>query len=185
MFDWSLVVNNLGLDVLINNAGILRPETLVNMTSEAFETSMNVNVRSALLLTQASVKYLEASTIKAIVNVSSISGLRAYLGALSYKLSKSAMDQLTRCTALELAPKGIRVNSVNPGAIDTEIFSKSGMSEEEIRVYFEKCKTTHPIGRIGTSLEVAKCIAFLASSDASFVCGQTLAVDGGRSTQCP
>ena len=88
----------------MNNAGIVKWETLANMSSEAFEVSMNVNVRSALLLTQASAKHLEASTIKAIVNVSSIGGLRAYIGALAYKLSKAAMDQLTRCTALELAP---------------------------------------------------------------------------------
>ena len=163
----------------------MRRETLANMTSESFETSMNVNVRSALILTQASVKYLEASSLKSIVNVSSIAGLRAYLGTLGYKISKAAMDQMTRCTALELAPKGIRVNSVNPGVIETDIFSRSGMSEEEVLEYFEQCKTTHPIGRIGQPLEVAKCIAFLASSDASFVCGQTLAVDGGRSVQCP
>ena len=174
-----------GLDVLVNNAGIVRRETLANMTSESFETSMNVNVRSALLLTQAAVKYLELSTVKAVVNVSSIAGLRAYLGALGYKMSKAAMDQMTRCNALELAEKGIRVNSVNPGVIDTDIFNRSGMSEKEVKEYFEKCKILHPIGRIGTPIEVAKCIAFLASTDASFVCGQTLAVDGGRSIQCP
>ena len=177
--------NSLGIDVLVNNAGVLRKETLANITCDAFAISMNVNVRSALLLTQASVQYLESSTIKAVVNVSSIAGLRAYLGTLPYKMSKAAMDQMTRCNALELAPKGIRVNSVNPGVIDTDIFNRSGMSDEEITRYFEKCKTTHPIGRIGSPLEVAKCIAFLASSDASFVCGQTLAVDGGRSVQCP
>ena len=112
------------------------------MTSESFETSMNVNVRSALILTQASVKYLEASSLKSIVNVSSIDGLRAKLGTLGYKISKAAMDQMTRCTALELAPKGIRVNSVNPGVIETDIFSRSGMSEEEVLEYFEQCKTT-------------------------------------------
>ena len=160
----------------------MRQETLQDITSEAFQTSMNINVWSALLLTQTAVK---TSNVRAIVNVSSISGLRAYLGQLPYKISKAAMDQMTRCTALELAPKGIRVNSVNPGAIDTEIFAKSGMQDADIKAYFEKCKTTHPIGRIGTSIEVAKCIAFLASDDASFVCGQTLAVDGGRSIQCP
>ena len=170
---------------MVNNAGVLRKETLTNMTSEAFEVSMNVNVRSALLLTQASAKYLEVSSIKAVVNVSSIAGLRAYLGTLAYKISKAAMDQMTRCTALELAPKGIRVNSVNPGVIETDIFHRSGMSEEEIVEYFKKCKTTHPIGRIGSPIEVAKCIAFLASPDSSFVIGQTLAVDGGRSIQCP
>ena len=171
--------------MLVNNAGIFRRETLANMTSESFETSMNVNVRSALLLTQVAVKYLEVSTVKAVVNVSSIAGLRAYLGTLGYNMSKAAMDQMTRCNALELAKKGIRVNSVNPGVIDTDIFNRSGMSEKEVEGYFEKCKTLHPIGRIGTPIEVAKCITFLASTDASFVCGQTLAVDGGRSIQCP
>ena len=174
-----------GLDVLVNNAGIVRRETLANMTCKSFETSMNVNVRSALLLTQAAVKYLECSSVKAVVNVSSIAGLRAYLGTLGYKMSKAAMDQMTRCNALELAEKGIRVNSVNPGVIDTDIFNRSGMSEKEVEDYFEKCKILHPIGRIGKPIEVAKCIAFLASTDASFVCGQTLAVDGGRSIQCP
>ena len=119
--------------MLVNNAGIFRRETLANMTSESFETSMNVNVRSALLLTQAAVKYLEVSTVKAVVNVSSIAGLRAYLGALGYKISKAAMDQMTRCNALELAEKGIRVNSVNPGVIDTDIFNRSGMSEKEVK----------------------------------------------------
>ena len=171
--------------MLVNNAGIFRRETLANMTSESFETSMNVNVRSALLLTQAAVKYLEVSTVKAVVNVSSIAGLRAYLGALGYNMSKAAMDQMTRCNAIELAKKGIRVNSVNPGVIDTDLFNRSGMSEKEVEGYFEKSKTLHPIGRIGTPIEVAKCIAFLASTGASFVCGQTLAVDGGRSIRCP
>ena len=72
--------------------------------------------------------------------MSSIAGLRTYLGALGYKMSKAAMDQMTRCNALELAEKGIRVNSVNPGVIDTDIFNRSGMSEKEVKEYFEKCK---------------------------------------------
>ena len=93
---------------------------------------------------------------------------------------------MTRCSALELAPKGIRVNSVNPGVIDTEFFVNSGMSAKASETYVhEKSKKIHPMGRCGRVEEVAKAIAFLASSDASFICGQTLAVDGGRSVACP
>ncbi len=175
-----------GLDVLINNAGVMFTETLDSASSEAFDTSMNVNVKSAMKLTQLATKFLEASTIKAIVNVSSIAGLRAYPGALPYKLSKAAMDQLTRCSALEVAKKGIRVNSVNPGVIDTDFFVNAGMSAKDSKKYVaDRSNKTHPLGRAGRPDEVAKTIAFLASLDASFIAGQTLAVDGGRSVQCP
>ena len=147
---------------------------------------MNVNVKSALRLTQQSVKWLESSPIRSIVNVSSIAGLRAYPGSLPYKISKAAMDQMTRCTAIELASKGIRVNSVNPGVIDTEFFVKSGMSAKAANNYVnEKSKKIHPLGRCGRPDEVAKAILFLASEDASFICGQTLAIDGGRSVTMP
>lgn len=104
----------------------------------------------------------------------------------SLQLSKAALDQLTRCSALELAPKGIRVNSVNPGVIDTELFINSGMSSKTSHSYVhEKSKKIHPLGRCGRPDEVAKAITFLASTDASFICGQTLAIDGGRSVACP
>jgi NAD(P)-dependent dehydrogenase (short-subunit alcohol dehydrogenase family) len=99
----------------VNNAGVLMPQNLLNCTEEQFDTSMNVNVRSAFTLTKTSVPHLQKSDLKSIVNVSSIAGLRAYKNAISYKVSKAAMDQLTRCSALEVASKGIRVNSVNPG----------------------------------------------------------------------
>ena len=120
-----------------------------------------------------------------IVNVSSIAGLRAYPGALAYKMSKAAMDQMTRCTALELISKGIRVNSVNPGVIDTDFFKNGGMSGKAVKGALERAAKSHPIGRPGKPEEVAKVIAFLASDDASFIVGQTLAVDGGRSVACP
>ena len=174
-----------GLDVLVNNAGVMYLDSLNTLTSETFDITMNVNVKSALKLTQLSIEHLEKSTIKSIVNVSSIAGLRAYPGALAYKISKAAMDQLTRCSALDLAPKGIRVNSVNPGVIDsTDLFNRSGMTAVECTAYLNQCKRIHPMGRPGRVDEVAKAIAFLASEDASFICGQTLAIDGGRSVTC-
>lgn len=112
-------------------------------------------------------------------------GLRAYKGALSYKMTKAAMDQMTRCTALDLAPRGIRVNSVNPGIINTDLFIKAGMTNEENQAYMDRARAIHPLGRPGTVDEVAKVIVFLASNCASFITAQTLAIDGGRSVACP
>ncbi|TRY62819.1 hypothetical protein TCAL_13106, partial [Tigriopus californicus] len=193
-----------GLDVLVNNAGIMHTQTLATLSADDFDEAMRVNVLSAVKMIQAASQHLESSPLKNVVNVSSIAGLRAYPGAIAYKMSKAAMDQLTRCSALELAPKGtvgsrlatrltwsyiwisgIRVNSVNPGVIDTELFEKSGMNSKGVKAYFERSKKTHPLGRVGRVEEVASCIAFLASDGASFVTGQTLAIDGGRSVQCP
>jgi NAD(P)-dependent dehydrogenase (short-subunit alcohol dehydrogenase family) len=106
-------------------------------------------------------------------------------GSLYYNVSKAGLDQLTRCSALELAPKGVRVNAVNPGVIITECQKRAGMTDEFYEKFMEHSKTTHPLGRAGTAEEVAKAIAFLASDDASFITGVTLAVDGGRSVACP
>ena len=86
------------LDVLVNNAGVMHTANLENITEEHFDVSMAVNVKSALRLTQNAVKWLEKSDLKTVVNVSSIAGLRAYPGTLPYKISKAAMDQMTRCT---------------------------------------------------------------------------------------
>lgn len=171
--------------MLVNNAGVMQIDSLKSLSSETFDITMKVNVKAALKLTQLCIEHLEKSTIKSIVNVSSIAGLRAYPGALAYKISKAAMDQMTRCTALDLAPKGIRVNSVNPGVIEsTDLFYRSGMTPVACLEYLKQCEKIHPLGRPGRPDEVAKAIAFLASEDASFICGQTLAIDGGRSVTC-
>lgn len=87
--------------------------------------------------------------------------------------------------ALELAPKGVRVNSVNPGTVPTEIQKKAGVREDQYEAFMEKAKGWHPLGRIGTVDDVAKAISFLASEDAAFITGVTLMVDGGRSLVSP
>eukprot|EP00092_Neocalanus_flemingeri_P097887 GFUD01124802.1.p1 GENE.GFUD01124802.1~~GFUD01124802.1.p1 ORF type:complete len:284 (+),score=84.44 GFUD01124802.1:55-852(+) len=173
-----------GIDVLVNNAGVLIRSDFASVTMEEVDLSMQINLKSAIKLSQACLPHLQ-SVQGCIVNVSSIAGLRAYPGALAYKMSKAALDQMTRCVALEVASSGVRVNSVNPGVIITEIFTNSGMTEEESKTYLENSKKTHPLGRPGTVLEVAKAITFLGSEDASFITGQTLAVDGGRSVTLP
>jgi len=100
-------------------------------------------------------------------------------------MSKAALDQLTRTCALEVADRGVRVNAVNPGVIVTEAHKRSGMTDKAYEAFLEHSKTTHAMGRVGTVDEVAKAIAFLASADSSFITGQTLAIDGGRSIMCP
>ena len=139
---------------------------------------MGVNVRAAFQLTMLCVPHLIA-TRGNIVNVSSIGGTRQAPGVLAYCMSKSAVDQLTGCAALELASKGVRVNSVNPGVIVTELHSRAGMSDEDYAKFLEHAKETHPLGRVGDAEEAAQAIAYLASSSASFITGEHLHVDGG------
>ncbi|CAH1248678.1 DHRS2 [Branchiostoma lanceolatum] len=172
------------VDVLVNNAGTLKYGTIETIDMAYFHQSMDVNVRSVVILTQLCIPHL-TKTKGAIVNVSSVCGTRAFPGVLAYNMSKSALDQFTRCVALELAPKQIRVNSVNPGVIATEIHKRSGMSEQKYVKYLEHSKTTHALGRVGDVSEVAKTIAFLASSDASFITGAQVPIDGGRHAMCP
>lgn len=172
------------LDVLINNAGILESGSIENTSLEQFDRLFNVNVRSIYHLTMLAVPHL-IETKGNIVNVSSVNGVRAFAGVLSYCMSKSAVDQFTRCVALELAGKQVRVNCVNPGVTVTNLHKNSGMSEEQLNAFFERSKTTHALGRAGDASEVANAIAFLASNDASFITGVTLPVDGGRHALCP
>lgn len=100
-------------------------------------------------------------------------------------MSKAALDQFTRCAALDLAARQVRVNSVNPGVIITEIHKRAGMSSDEYQEFLKKCQETHALGRPGDAEEVAKTIAFLASDDASFITGASIPVDGGRHVMCP
>jgi NAD(P)-dependent dehydrogenase (short-subunit alcohol dehydrogenase family) len=110
--------------------------------------------------------------------------LRAFPGVLAYCVSKAGVDQLTRCAALELAPKGVRVNAVNPGVVVTQIHRRGGMAEEKYTDFLEHSKTTHPLGRVGAAEEVAELILFLASDRASWITGATYSIDGGRAQTC-
>lgn len=172
------------LHVLVNNAGIVKQGSIVTGTLEDYDTVMNVNVRSIFHLTQLAVPHLIA-TKGNIVNVSSVNGMRSFPGVLAYNMSKSAIDQFTQCVALELADKGVRVNSVNPGVIVTNIHKRAGMDDQTYAAFLEHSKSTHALGRAGNVLEVAEAIAFLASDRASFITGTLVPVDGGRHSMCP
>lgn len=111
--------------------------------------------------------------------------MRSFPGVLAYNISKAALDQFTQCVALELADRGVRVNSVNPGVIVTDIHKRGGMDEKAYAAFLEHSRTTHALGRAGNTTEVAESIAFLASDRASFITGGILPVDGGRHSMCP
>jgi NAD(P)-dependent dehydrogenase (short-subunit alcohol dehydrogenase family) len=113
-----------------------------------------------------------------------VTGTRSFPGVLAYCVSKSGVDQLTRCAALELAPKGIRVNAVNPGVVVSNLHRRSGMTEENYSAFLERSKETHPLGRAGQTDEVADLIAFLASDNAGWITGATVPIDGGRHLTC-
>lgn len=172
------------LDILVNNAGILEMGTIQNTTLEQFDRVMNTNVRAIYHLTMLATPHLIESKGN-IINVSSVNGIRSFPGVLAYNISKAAVDQMTRCVALELADKQVRVNSVNPGVVVTELQKRGGLGPEAYVAFLEHSKQTHALGRPGQPEEVAATIAFLASEDASFITGASLPVDGGRHAMCP
>ncbi|XP_039618765.1 3-oxoacyl-[acyl-carrier-protein] reductase FabG [Polypterus senegalus] len=172
------------LDVLINSAGILAMGSIETTDMEQFDRVMNTNVRCVYQLTHLAVPHL-IHTKGCIVNVSSVNGQRSFPGVLAYCMSKSAIDQMTRCAALELASKQVRVNSVCPGVIVTEVHKRAGLNDEQYAKFLERCRETHALGRPGQADEVAQAIAFLASDAASFITGVNLPVDGGRHAMCP
>lgn len=168
------------LNVLVNNAGIVsQGGPLESIDIDAFDRIMNTNLRSVIKLTKLAVPHLER-TKGNVVNISSIAGLRPIANMLSYCISKSALDQFTKCAAFELASKGIRVNSVNPGIIDTPIFQTLGIDREKAEQYFEIAKKNYPLGRVGDVKDTSATIAYLASDNANFITGVILPVDGGK-----
>lgn len=171
------------IDVLVNAAGHISSGTIENTSLEAWDDMMNVNVRAAFQLMQTALPSLIERRGN-IVNVSSVTGLRAFPGVLAYCVSKAALDQLTRCASLELAAKGVRVNAVNPGVVVTEIHKRGGMSEEAYAAFLEHSKQTHPLGRTGRPEEIAALVLFLASDEASWITGATYSIDGGRAQTC-
>lgn len=159
------------LHVLINNVGIIGAQGLINLDMADYDRIMNINVRSAVVLSKLAVPYL-AETKGNIVNVSSITGTRARPARLAYSMSKAALNQFTKCIAVELGPRGIRVNAVNPAMINTSL---TETPSERLNYLIN----SYPLRRIGETADVARAIAYLASDDAHFITGNLFGIDGG------
>ncbi|XP_068227546.1 cyclohexanol dehydrogenase-like [Palaemon carinicauda] len=166
------------LNILINNAGILVRGSLEELSIDDFDKQLNINTRSVFLMMKLALPHILA-TKGNIVNVSSNLSIKPIAGYLAYNVSKAAVDQLTRSVALEVAERGVRVNSVNPAVIVTEVHKRAGMDEAAYQKFLEHAKSLHPIGRVGQVEEVSRAVIFLASDHASFITGVTLLIDGG------
>jgi NAD(P)-dependent dehydrogenase (short-subunit alcohol dehydrogenase family) len=172
-----------GIDVLVNAAGVIASGPLESTSDEVWDRMMAVNARAPFRMMRAAMPHLTARK-GSVVNVSSVNGLRSFPGVLAYCVSKSAVDQLTRCAAIELAPLGVRVNAVNPGVTVTNLHRRSGMDETQYAAFLERAKTTHPLGRPGQPGDIAEMILFLASEKAGWMTGETIPIDGGRHLTC-
>ena len=168
-----------GLDVLIANAGIARKEPFLAITPEAWDRVIAVNLRGMFLVAQAAARRMVARGGGAIVLMASTNGLGGERDFAHYNASKGGVVLLTKTMALELGPKGIRVNCVCPGFIDTPL--NTNLADEAAMLEYERTKV--PLGRRGRADEVASAYAFLASDEASFVHGAALVVDGGQTAE--
>lgn len=164
------------LDVLINNAGIIRAADFLDLPEADFDAVLRVNLKGSFLVGQAAARAMAAQGSGAVVNLSSVNGITAIPNQTAYNVSKGGIDQLTRVMALALADKGIRVNAVAPGSILTDML-RTVMHDQATR---RRILSRTPMGRCGEPEEVAKAVLFLASDEASYMTGQILYLDGGR-----
>src|SRR5256714_7210451 len=163
------------VDVLVNNAGIYEFSPLEAVTEEQFHKQFNLNVLGLLLTTQEAVKHFGPNG-GSIVNISSLVSTKGVPNSAVYSGTKGAVDAITRSLAGELGPRGIRVNAINPGMVETEGVHTAGFAERGFRKQIE---TQTPLGRIGQPLDIAGAAVFLASGDSSWISGETLHIAGG------
>ena len=164
-----------GLDVLVNNAGITHAASLDDLTEDDFDRVFATNLKSALWGTQAAARLMGPGS--AVINMSSVNAVLAIPNQIPYVVSKGAMKQLTNVTALALAAKGIRVNAIGPGSIETEMLAGILAEDDAAR---SRILSRTPLGRCDTPAEIAGVALFLASDDSSSLTGQTIYPDGGR-----
>ena len=166
------------LDGLVNAAGVLGNGSAVDMPTAEWNRVMDVNVRGVMQVTRAAAEALKARK-GAVVNLSSVAGIRPYGNLAAYCVSKAAVEMYTRCAALDFAPFGVRVNAVAPGVVVTELHTVTA-AVADYAAFLERGKATHPIGRVGQVDEVASLILFLLSDEAGWITGASMSIDGGR-----
>ena len=162
------------IDVLVNNAGITRDAMLHRMTEEQWNEVIHVNLASIFNMTRNVIEGMRERSFGRIINISSINGQKGQMGQTNYSAAKAGVNGFTKALAQENAKKGITVNAIAPGYIDTEMVSAVPKN------VLDQIIAGIPVGRLGMADEIARCVAFLASEDAGFVTGSTLTVNGGQ-----
>jgi 3-oxoacyl-[acyl-carrier protein] reductase len=163
------------IDILVNNAGIYEFSPVEDITEEHFRKQFDLNVLGLTLATQAALRQFNHAG-GSIVNISSIVSTMGVPAAAVYSGTKGAVDAITRSLAKELGPRGIRVNAINPGMVETEGVHAAGIAESDMR---KQVEAQTPLGRIGQPRDIAAAALFFASSDSAWVTGETLTVAGG------
>ncbi|MDP2105705.1 MAG: SDR family oxidoreductase, partial [Desulfobulbaceae bacterium] len=171
----EILVKFTHIDILINNAACLESRDFLNLSIKEYELSFERNVRIYYLISHRVAVHMAARRTGVIVNISSVGADRAHRGLAGYDAFKGAVNSLTRSMALDLAPYGIRVNAIAPGAIDSLPEGKDDSRGGNFSII--------PLGRPGTVSEIGAVAAFLASNAAAYIVGQVLVVDGGLSAQ--
>jgi 3-oxoacyl-[acyl-carrier protein] reductase len=165
------------VDILVNNAGITRDNLMMRMKEDEFDEVLQTNLKGTYLCTRAALRPMVRARWGRIVNVSSVVGLVGNAGQANYAASKAGIIGFTKSVAREVAQRGITVNAVAPGYVETEL---TGSLPDEVK---DQIKAQVPMGRFGEAEEVAEVVAFLAGEGAAYVTGQTIAVDGGMTMQ--
>ena len=174
-----------GLDVVYNNAGVNSSGSVADATEEDWDRCFAVNAKGTFLCSRAAVEYLAASGSGAIVNQGSVAALVGIPSFAAYCAAKGAVVALTRSMAIDLAPRGIRVNAICPGTVFTPLMEPMlrARGDGDMEVGLARTVVKYPIGRLGTPEEIASAALFLASDQASFLTGSILAADGGMTAQ--
>ena len=165
------------VDVLFVNAGIFQLGSIGQISEEMFDHQMSINFKGAFFTTEKFLPILNDGA--SIINLSSVIAHTGMTNTAVYSASKAALISYTRTAATELAPRKIRVNSINPGPIATPIYSKTGMEEDQLNGFAAAMQDRIPLKRFGQPEDVAKLVSFLASDDASFITGSEYNIDGG------
>lgn len=168
-----------GCDVLVNCAAIFVGGQVHEIAEEDFDLIMDIDVKGVFLTSKAFLPQMLEQNHGCIISISSLAGVRGNYNAAAYCAAKAAVNNLTRCMALDYGTRGIRANTVCPSATQTEMFL-CGSTQEVIDAFYRQ----NPMGRISSPDEIAKLIVFLASDDASFINGQCISIDGGLSAWC-
>lgn len=165
------------VDILFVNAGIFMPAPVGSISEEMFDHQMGINFKGAVFTIEKFLPHLNDGA--SIINLSSVNAYTGMPNTAVYAASKAALNSYTRTAATELAPRKIRVNSVNPGPVETPIFGKTGMPEEQLNAFAQAMQNRIPLKRFGKPEDIANLVTFLASDDASFITGGEYNIDGG------